>query len=396
MGLFEDPFVDPELAATVVGSASLVAEGASAARRSPVVLSGSLSPVVGERVYLHGIAGGAAAGVTVVDDPSLASVAVIRLAAPSQDLHPTFFFGARQHEGDLDFKVDDPGLALLASLPADLRKIVVVTLDRAAVLTALVPFADLLIADFGSSDSDLLSALGSDDGCLGRLPFELPSSMDAALACSPDRPNDSVDPLFPIFHSANPVLNAGGRRLRPLLPSTLAADQLVAFTEIADGPRSKGKQRQRLTDDAGALVGPFNSMMLSPAVGGALGRVGEVLRFGSVLTDRERELAVLTVAKHWGSAFEWSAHIQLAAVAGVSAREIAAIENGVGLELDDRREARVVSLAQQLVRTWNTSDAVYGDAVAVLGHRAMYELVTLVGHYSHLALHLRVFDGEGR
>jgi beta-glucosidase len=396
MGLFEDPFVDPELAATVVGSASLVAEGASAARRSPVVLSGSLSPVVGERVYLHGIAGGAAAGVTVVDDPSLASVAVIRLAAPSQDLHPTFFFGARQHEGDLDFKVDDPGLGLLAGLPADLRKIVVVTLDRAAVLTALVPFADLLIADFGSSDSDLLSALGSDDGCLGRLPFELPSSMDSALACSPDRPNDSVDPLFPIFHSANPVLNAGGRRLRPLLPSTLAADQRVAFTEIAEGPRSEGKQRQRLTDDAGALVGPFNAMMLSPAVGGALGRVGEVLRFGSVLTDRERELAVLTVAKHWGSAFEWSAHIQLAVVAGVTAEEIAAIEGGVGLVLADRRETSAVSMAKQLVGTWNTTDAAYGDAVATLGHRAVFELVTLVGHYSHLALHLRVFDGEGR
>jgi beta-glucosidase len=396
MGLFEDPFVDPELAASVVGSATLVAEGASAARRSPAVLSGSLSPVgLSERVYLHGISTDAAGAdwLTVVDDPVQASVAIVRLTAPAQDLHPTFFFGARQHEGDLDFKADDPGLALLASLPPGLRKIVVVTLDRAAVLTALVPFADVLIADFGASDSDLLSALCSDGGCLGRLPFELPSSMEAVLACSPDRPNDSVDPLFPIFHSANQVLTAGGRRLRPLPPSTLAADQLVAFTEIAEGPRSKG---QSLIDDVGALVGPFNAMMLSPFVGGALGRVGEVLRFGSVLTDRERELAVLTVAKHWGSAFEWSAHIRLAAVAGVSPEEIAAIESGVGLVLADRREACAAALAQQLVGSWNTTDAAYGDAVAVLGHRAVYELVTLVGHYSHLALHLRVFDGEGR
>jgi beta-glucosidase len=397
MGLFEDPFVDPELAASVVGSAEFAAEGASAGRRSPVVLAGSLSPVVGERVFVHGISADVArASLATVDDPARASVAVIRLAAPAQDLHPTFFFGSRQHEGDLDFKGDDPGLALLMRLPAGLRKIVVVTLDRAAVVSAVIPFADVLIADFGASDSDLLSALWSPDGCLGRLPFELPSSMEAVLAGSPDRPNDSADPLFPIFHSANHWLTSGGRRLRPLSPGTLAADQLVAFTEIAEGPRSKGKQRQLLTDGVGALVGPFNAMMLSPIVGGALGRVGEVLRFGSVLTDRERELAVLTVAKHWGSAFEWSAHIQLAVVAGVSADEIAAIESGSALALVDRRESCVLSLAQQLVGTWNTSDAAYVDAVAALGHRAVFELVTLVGHYSHLALHLRVFDGEGR
>ncbi len=397
MGLFEDPFVDVELAASVVGSASFVAEGASAARRSPVVLSGSLSPMSGETVYLHGVSAEAASeSVVLVDDLALASVAVVRLVAPSQELHPTFFFGARQHEGDLDFKNDDPGLGFLASLPDGLRKIVVVTLDRAAVISALVPFADVLIADFGTSDADLLSALCSVDGCLGRLPFELPSSMDAVLASLPDRPNDTVDPLFPIFHSANHLLEAGGRRLRPLSPSTLAEDQLVAYTEIAEGPRSKGKQRQSLTDDVGALVGPFNAMMLSPVVGGALGRVGEVLRFASVLTDRERELAVLRVARHWGSAFEWSAHVKLAAVAGVTADEIAAIESGSSPALDDRRESCVVALAQQLVGTWNTGDAVYREAVATLGHRAVFEVVTLVGHYSHLALHLRVFDGEGR
>ncbi len=53
-----------------------------------------------------------------------------------------------------------------------------------------------------------------------------------------------------------------------------------------------------------------------------------------------------------------------------------------------------VSSVQQLLATRNTDDPGYSAAVSALGERCVYELVTIVGHYGTLALHLRVFNGE--
>jgi 4-carboxymuconolactone decarboxylase len=135
------------------------------------------------------------------------------------------------------------------------------------------------------------------------------------------------------------------RRLGPLTTDQLDDDQIAVFEAIASGPRSRGKQAQSLIDPDGALVGPFNAMLLSGPVGMAVQGLGSALRFGTALSDRERELAILLVAADWRSAF-------------------------------------------------NTDDASYAAAVEVLGERCVYELVTIVGHYSTLALHLRVFNGE--
>lgn len=63
-------------------------------------------------------------------------------------------------------------------------------------------------------------------------------------------------------------------------------------------------------------------------------------------------------------------------------------------ELDDADERAVVTLVRELVATWNITDESYTAAVAALGASMIYELTTIVGHYSLLALHPRVFNGE--
>jgi len=54
-----------------------------------------------------------------------------------------------------------------------------------------------LVASFGSSDQAVLDVLVGDVQAKGRLPFELPSSMDAVERQNPARPNDSEQPLYP-------------------------------------------------------------------------------------------------------------------------------------------------------------------------------------------------------
>lgn len=57
-----------------------------------------------------------------------------------------------------------------------------------------------LVAHFGASDGALLDVLSGAFAPAGKLPFELPSSMDAVRAQKEDVPYDSKDPLFRFGH----------------------------------------------------------------------------------------------------------------------------------------------------------------------------------------------------
>ena len=113
LGLFENPYVDPTAATKIVGKAEFKAAALGAQERSMVVLADAkkmLPAAKGKRVFLVGVDAGEArrAGLVPVKTAGEAEFALMRMDAPHQMLHPGYFFGSRQHEGDLDFKEDDP------------------------------------------------------------------------------------------------------------------------------------------------------------------------------------------------------------------------------------------------------------------------------------------------
>ncbi|WP_428333218.1 glycoside hydrolase family 3 N-terminal domain-containing protein [Novosphingobium sp.] len=203
LGLFENPFVSVQQAARTVGTAAQFAAGRRAQAQAMVVLQRGprLPPITPRtRIYAPDMdkATLAAAGLTAAASPETADLAVFRLAAPYQTLHPGYFFGAHQHEGRLDFPADDAHLVQIRAVTKHIPVVVDVYLDRPAILTPLQPLASLLIADFGASDAALLDVLAGRVKPKGRLPFELPSSMQAVEAQQSDMPSDSRAPLYPV------------------------------------------------------------------------------------------------------------------------------------------------------------------------------------------------------
>ena len=180
-------------------------------------------------------------------------------------------------------------------------------------------------------------------------------------------------------------------RLRPLPPDQLDGEQRRVYDAITTGPRASALQVVPLTDQSGALRGPFGPMLLSPPVGEALQALGSALRSGTVLSARIRELAVLAVAQHWDSDFERYAHELLARSIGLADEQLAALRSGqVPAELSPD-EVTGLELARALLRG-NAPEHLYDDCVTALGERAVFELSTLVGYYAGLALQLRLFD----
>ena len=142
-------------------------------------------------------------------------------------------------------------------------------------------------------------------------------------------------------------------------------------------------------------MGPFNAMLLRPAIGSALQALGSAIRYRGSLPARARELAILVVAAHTGSEFEWAAHEAAGRAAGLSEDDMTAIAAGHEPGLADPAERAVVRAARALASAGDLDDAQYRDTLAALGAGGIFELTTLVGYYATLALQMRVFRVAG-
>jgi beta-glucosidase len=131
---------------------------------------------------------------TVVDDPTKADFAIIRLNTPWYPVDTKNPFAQSFHHGDLDFKgkEKDEILQLLATVPT----IVDIYIDRPAVIPEIATQAKGLFANYGASDAALLDVVFGIVKPEGKLPFELPSSMEAVRNQKEDLPSDSKNPLF--------------------------------------------------------------------------------------------------------------------------------------------------------------------------------------------------------
>ncbi len=190
-------------------------------------------------------------------------------------------------------------------------------------------------------------------------------------------------------------------RLDLIPPAELAPAQRALYDAITGGPRASQAGTVPIADADGQLLGPFAIMLLSPDVGNAMQQVGATIRFGTALTGRERELAILTVAGALNSEFERLAHVPAARALGLTEPQIDAALGGLrgdglagdglagdGLSAD---EAMIGRLARAMTVDRTLSDEEYSAGVEALGQERLAELTWLVGYYSALALSLAVF-----
>jgi len=199
LGLFDNPFVDETQVPLVLGSAEAMAAGLVSQKRAMTLLKndGAVLPLHGRpRVYVKNLKPEVAAQYAeIAASPEQADLAILRLETPWYPIGGENSFARMFHHGDLDFKGQAKAeiLDLLNRLPT----IVVLYLDRPAVIPEINAAAKAVLADYGASDAAVLDVIFGKDQPQGRLPFELPSSMEAVRAQKEDVPYDSENPLYP-------------------------------------------------------------------------------------------------------------------------------------------------------------------------------------------------------
>jgi beta-glucosidase len=205
LGLFDQPYVDPAAAEQIVGNSRFQEAGANAQRRAIVLLKNGAAqatptlPLQGQpKIYVENIDPETASAYgLVVPDIADADMAILRLSAPYQPREGNFL-ERLFHAGDLDFK--EPELSRILGILAQVPTIVDIYLDRPAVIPEIAEQSAALLGNFGASDAALLDVVFGRCAPTGKLPFELPSSMEAVRRQKEDLPYDSENPLFPFGH----------------------------------------------------------------------------------------------------------------------------------------------------------------------------------------------------
>ena len=224
LGLFENPYVDPAKAAMILQSPENEAFGLECQRVSNVLLTndGTLPAKEGIKLFVDGIDPNVAAQYgTVVDTPDDADLIIYRTTSspdrggffgppptPQPNQRPNRRGPAPRPaprpdpfaptEVNIDFPA--PKLAHLQDLVSFGKPVVADINPTGSSLVITPELKDLpqaMILSFDPTDAAVLDVIFGRHNPQSKLPFEIPSSMDAVRAQKEDVPFDSPEPSFP-------------------------------------------------------------------------------------------------------------------------------------------------------------------------------------------------------
>ena len=179
------------------------------------------------------------------------------------------------------------------------------------------------------------------------------------------------------FAQTVPVFQMRGDRFKPL-----------TFEQMT--PEQKTMTRNVLAGDRGSMNGPYNVLLRSPEMGDLAQKFGAQMRFHSSLPRKLNEFAILMVARHWNSQFEWYAHQRYALQEGLSPATVESVANGKRPAAMQPDEEIIYNFCSELLNAKEVSDATFRAAVDKLGERGVVDLIGVMGYYHLVSMALNV------
>jgi 4-carboxymuconolactone decarboxylase len=179
------------------------------------------------------------------------------------------------------------------------------------------------------------------------------------------------------------------RRFKILQPAEMTESQKDLVKSIQSGPRAK--VAGSAANSGGGTVGsPFNVFLRSPELGEHLQQVGSYIRFRSSLGFKLNELAILMVARHWTSQYEWFAHHRLALQAGLDPEIAEAISKSERPKKMGPDEALIYEFTTELLETKQVRDQTFSAVKDRFGEQGVMDLIAVAGYYVLVSMVLNV------
>ena len=140
------------------------------------------------------------------------------------------------------------------------------------------------------------------------------------------------------------------------------------------------------------LRGPGGILLHSPDLARHARPLNRYLRHEAGLGGRVRELAILITAREFDSQFEWAAHEPEALREGISRDIIEVVMHRLDTSGLDQADAIVIELGREIFGARKVTSKTFARALRHFGHRALVDLVALMGNYAGTAALLTAFD----
>jgi 4-carboxymuconolactone decarboxylase len=115
------------------------------------------------------------------------------------------------------------------------------------------------------------------------------------------------------------------------------------------------------------------------------------LLFNSTMPPRLRELAILRVAHRTDSKYEWVQHVKMGRREGLTDDDIAGVQRG---EVDDAFDRTVLAATDELLDTYELSDATWAALGEQFDKRQRMDFVFTIGCYVTVSMALKTFGVE--
>jgi 4-carboxymuconolactone decarboxylase len=185
--------------------------------------------------------------------------------------------------------------------------------------------------------------------------------------------------------------NLGGR-LALLSRDTLDADQKNLYDQLQDTmvPWAEKSGFQADTYDD-RLIGPFNAMLRSPLISKALMGVTAAEGKETSLSEKVRQVVILTVGAAWHAAYELYAHVAVGKKAGFDEPTLHALVAGQKPASLTHEESVAYDFTHRLTTTHQIDAQLYEQAVVTFGEKGVVDMIYLAGQYMTISGLLNTF-----
>jgi 4-carboxymuconolactone decarboxylase len=181
-------------------------------------------------------------------------------------------------------------------------------------------------------------------------------------------------------------------RIPLLKQAELSGPQLSLREHLAGMMEWAERSGFRAQTESGELLGPFNSLLYSPAVSEGLLSFIQAETRNTALQPKLREVVILTVGFVWNAEYELYAHQAVATSVGVTLRDVEHLSSGKA-PVDLGPEGDLVQrFVLALTRERHVSDALFEEMKERFDTKAVFEMICLAGIYMTVSALLNAFE----
>lgn len=183
-------------------------------------------------------------------------------------------------------------------------------------------------------------------------------------------------------------------RLPLLRPADLTAGQQPLYRSMEAMVEDEEYAGFEVRNADGAFVGPWGVMLHFPELAQPLGRFIDLVQRLPGLSERARQVVILTIGARFNVAYEMYAHARLASRSGLRPDQVATLCAGGRPSDLSEEEMLAADVATSLTVAGPLPGPLYDAVVERLGQQALDAIVFVTVHYLALGTILNAYDVE--